>query len=188
MLKSGDVAPAFHVSDHLGNEVSLDKLRGKTVVLWFFPKADTPGWTIEGCGFRDLKADFDRKNAVVLGVSFDTPAENRAFAEKFHFNYPLLCNVNRTVGVAYGAAASATATNAQRIGVVIGPDGKIQEWSSKVDPKTYPQEVLKRMGASGGGWQPGEPEGPWRGVRWGSGSLHSGPSLSSAWAVRPRFL
>ncbi len=78
-------------------------------------------------------------------MSFDTPAANRAFAEKFQFNYPLLCDVDRTVGVAYGAAASATAPNAQRIGVVVGPDGRVKEWLPKVDPKTYPQDVLQRI-------------------------------------------
>jgi thioredoxin-dependent peroxiredoxin len=82
---------------------------------------------------------------VILGVSFDTPAENRAFAEKFHFNFPLLCDVKRTVGLAYGAASSAEAGTAQRIGVVVGPDGRIKEWLPKVDAKTYPQEVLSRI-------------------------------------------
>jgi peroxiredoxin Q/BCP len=115
------------------------------VVLWFYPKADTPGRTIEGCGFRDLKAEFEKKNAVILGVSFDTAAENKAFAEKFAFNFPLLCDTERKMGVAYGAAASATAGNAQRVGVVIGADGKVVEWLPKVDAKTYPQDVLKRI-------------------------------------------
>ncbi len=78
-------------------------------------------------------------------MSFDTLEENRAFAEKFHFNYPLLCDVNRTMGVAHGAAASATTSNAQRVGFVIGPDGRIKEWLPKVDPKTYPQDVLRRI-------------------------------------------
>ncbi len=78
-------------------------------------------------------------------MSFDTPAENRAFAEKFQFNYPLLCDTDRAMGVAYGAAASATAPNAQRVGVVIGPDGRVKEWLPKVDARAYPQEVLKRI-------------------------------------------
>jgi len=82
---------------------------------------------------------------VILGVSFDTAAENRAFAEKFSFNFPLLSDTTREMGIAYGAAASATAANAQRVGVVIGPDGKVKEWLPKVDAKTYPQDVLKRI-------------------------------------------
>jgi thioredoxin-dependent peroxiredoxin len=83
---------------------------------------------------------------VILGVSFDTPAENRAFAEKFSFNFPLLCDTDRRMGIAYGAAdEGAAAGNARRVGVVIGPDGKVREWLPKVDARAYPQEVLKRI-------------------------------------------
>lgn len=78
-------------------------------------------------------------------MSFDTKEENRAFAEKFSFNFPLLCDTDRKVGVAYGAADLNSATNARRIGVVVGPDGKVKEYLPKVDPKSYPQEVLKRI-------------------------------------------
>jgi peroxiredoxin Q/BCP len=82
---------------------------------------------------------------VVFGVSFDTPAENRAFAEKFSFNFPLLCDTDRKMGLAYGAADEGVAGNARRVGVVIGPDAKVKEWLPKVDARTYPQEVLKRI-------------------------------------------
>jgi peroxiredoxin Q/BCP len=82
---------------------------------------------------------------VVLGVSFDTPAENRAFAEKFSFNFPLLCDTERAMGLAYGAADSTISANARRVGVVIGPDGRVREWLAKVDARTYPQEVVKRL-------------------------------------------
>ena len=82
---------------------------------------------------------------MVLGVSFDTPAENRAFAEKFSFNFPLLCDVGRTMGVAYGAADDAGAGNARRVGVVIDPEGKVREWLPKVDAKAYPREVVGRL-------------------------------------------
>jgi thioredoxin-dependent peroxiredoxin len=82
---------------------------------------------------------------VVLGVSFDTQADNRAFAEKFSFNFPLICDTDRELGLAYGAAATPTATSAQRVGVVIGPDGKVKEWLPKVDARAYPQEVVKRL-------------------------------------------
>ena len=82
---------------------------------------------------------------MVLGVSFDTPAENQAFAEKFSFNFPLLCDTDRKLGVAYGAADTPASTNAKRVGVVIGPDGKVMEWLPKVDARSYPQEVVKRL-------------------------------------------
>jgi peroxiredoxin Q/BCP len=78
-------------------------------------------------------------------VSFDTPADNKAFAEKFQFNFPLLCDVDRKMGVAYGAAADASSATAQRIGVVIGPDGRVKEWLPKVDARAYPSEVLARI-------------------------------------------
>ena len=145
MLNVGDVAPDFTIKDHLGNEVSLSGLRGKTVVLWFYPKADTPGCTKEGCAFRDLAAEFKKKNAAIYGVSFDTPEENKAFAEKFGFTFPLLCDTHRALGLAYGACESDSATNARRIGVVIDPQGKIREHLPKVDAATYPGEVLQRL-------------------------------------------
>jgi len=83
-------------------------------------------------------------------VSFDTPEENRAFAEKFSFNFPLLCDTTRRMGLDYGAADSPTQATARRVGVVIGPDGRIVEWLAKVDPSTYPQEVLTRLPAPKG--------------------------------------
>jgi len=82
---------------------------------------------------------------VIYGVSFDTPEENKAFAEKFSFNFPLLCDTSREVGMAYGACADPTAPNAQRIGVVIDPEGKVKEYVPKANASTYPQEVLGRL-------------------------------------------
>jgi peroxiredoxin Q/BCP len=78
---------------------------------------------------------------VILGVSFDTPAENRAFAEKFHFNFPLICDTDRAIGTAYGANAD-PAKGAQRVGVIIGPDGKIKEWHGRVDARAWPAAVV----------------------------------------------
>jgi len=78
---------------------------------------------------------------VVLGVSFDTPAENKAFAEKFHFNFPLICDTDRTIGTAYGANADPQ-KGAARVGVVIGRDGKIKEWHARVDARAWPAEVV----------------------------------------------
>jgi peroxiredoxin Q/BCP len=78
-------------------------------------------------------------------VSFDTAAENKAFAEKFNFNFPLLCDTDRKMGVAYGAADDSEAGNARRVGCVIDPDGKIKEWLPKVDAGSYPRDVLARI-------------------------------------------
>jgi thioredoxin-dependent peroxiredoxin len=145
MLKPGDLAPDFVLNDHNGKRVALADYKGKNVVLWFFPKADTPGWTAEGCEFRDHKTEFEAKNAVIFGVSFDTPAENKAFAEKFKFNFALLCDTDKKMGIAYGAADNTAAQAARRAGVVIGPDGKIREWEAKVSAREYPAQVLSRL-------------------------------------------
>src|SRR5688572_11206148 len=95
MLKEGDAAPELGVKDHTGKLHSLNDYRGKKIVLWFYPKADTPGCTAEGCSFQKHRAAYEKKNAVILGVSFDTEAENAAFAKKFHFDFPLLCDTER---------------------------------------------------------------------------------------------
>jgi len=81
---------------------------------------------------------------VILGASFDTAAENRAFAEKFHFNFPLICDTDRTIGTAYGANADPQ-KGAQRVGVVIDKDGKIKEWHERVDARAWPAEVVKTL-------------------------------------------
>jgi len=82
---------------------------------------------------------------VIYGVSFDTPEENRAFAEKFSFNFPLICDTDRKMGLAYGATDPGATGNARRVGVVVGPDGKVKEWLAKVDAASYPSDVLSRI-------------------------------------------
>jgi thioredoxin-dependent peroxiredoxin len=145
MLNVGDVAPDFRVLDHTGRERTLSELRGKRVILWFYPKADTPGWTAEGCGFRDRIRDYDKLNVQILGCSFDTPAENAAFAKKFSYPFPLLCDTKREIGMAYGACTEPTAQYANRITYVIGPDGKIEQAHGKVSAKTHPAELLTSL-------------------------------------------
>ena len=98
---------------------------------------------MEGCGFRDLQEQYNNKNAAILGVSFDSAADNKAFAEKFSFGYPLLCDTNRAMGLAYGAADEpGTGGYAQRIGIIIGPDGTLLEVSSTIDCAEFPQQAL----------------------------------------------
>jgi peroxiredoxin Q/BCP len=145
MLNVGDTAPAFSVQDHTGATRKLSDFLGKPVVLWFYPKADTPGCTIEGCGFRDLYPEFQKKGVEILGVSFDTVEENAAFVQKFDYPFPLLCDVRREIGVAYGAAEDAKAGYASRITYVIGADGKILQAHSKVSVKSHPKEILASL-------------------------------------------
>ena len=145
MLNVGDVAPDFSVKDHTGKTRSLKDYRGKRLVLWFYPKADTPGCTAEGCGFRDRSAQYATKGAEILGVSFDTQQENAAFAQKFKYGFPLLCDTERAVGLAYGACDSKEAENARRIAYVIGKDGKIEQVHAKVKADTFPETLLATL-------------------------------------------
>lgn len=145
MLTAGSLAPDFTVNDHNGNTISLKDFRGKKVILWFYPKADTPGCTIEGQGFRDNYEDISGKNTVVLGVSLDDEADNKAFAEKFSFPFPLLCDVNRQIALAYGAVKSKDDQYASRITYVIDQDGNVAEAIDKVDTKTHSSDLCSRL-------------------------------------------
>jgi len=142
MLAAGSKAPEFNVKAHDGSTVSLGSLRGKKIVLWFFPKADTPGCTVEGSSFRDHYAGFRERGAQVLGCSFDTAADNKAFADKYGFPFPLLCDTSRSVGLAYGACRDASAKHARRITYVIDEEGRIAHALPDVDPTTHIAKVL----------------------------------------------
>ncbi len=145
MLTVGSPAPDFSVNDHNGNKTSLKSFPGKKIILWFYPKADTPGCTIEGQGFRDNYEDISQKNTVILGVSLDGEADNKAFAEKFAFPYPLLCDVNREIALAYHAVKSADDQYASRITYVIDENGAIAEAVDKVDTKTHSGDLCSRL-------------------------------------------
>jgi peroxiredoxin Q/BCP len=145
MLQPGTDAPEFSVKDHNGNTVNLKDSKGKKVVLWFYPKADTPGCTMEGQGFRDDFKSFEEKNVQIFGVSLDNVADNKAFAEKFSFPYPLLCDVKREIALSYHAVKSVDEQYAARISYVIGEDGKILESIESVDTKTHSQGLCSRL-------------------------------------------
>tara|TARA_B100000686_G_scaffold315788_1_gene363045 strand:+ start:184 stop:621 length:438 start_codon:yes stop_codon:yes gene_type:complete len=145
MLSVGTEAPEFNVKDHNNNSVSLKDFRGKKVILWFYPKADTPGCTQEGKGFRDLHKEFQAKNTVVLGVSFDSVEENKAFAQKFDFPYSLLCDVEREIAKAYGALGSPEDKYASRITYVIDHKGVITEVIEEVNTGTHAGELCSRL-------------------------------------------
>jgi peroxiredoxin Q/BCP len=142
VLKPGDPAPAFEALDNTGKPVKLDELRGKRVVLWFYPKADTPGCTMEGCGFRDLHAEYDKKGAVVLGMSYDSPADNDAFVKKYRFPYRLLSDPKAEVAKKYGAFDPSAPTYPLRNTYVIGVDGKLEKVIDKVQPKFHAKQLL----------------------------------------------
>lgn len=145
MVKVGDTAPDFAAQDQDGNQVKLADFAGKRVVLWFYPKADTPGCTREGCGFRDFHGDFEAKNAVILGASYDTPAENKAFLDKFSFPYRLLSDTEKTIAKAYGAFNPQSPDHPTRNTYVIGADGKLEQVHEAVNAKTHPKSLLDSL-------------------------------------------
>ena len=113
-------------------------------MLWFYPKADTPGCTMEGQGFRDDFKKFQQKDIQIFGVSLDNENDNKAFAEKFSFPYPLLCDVDGEVALSYQAVSSKEDQYAARISYVIGEDGKILESIENVDTKNHSNDLCSR--------------------------------------------
>lgn len=146
LLAPGTVAPDFSVKGHDGRTVTLSALRGRKVVLWFYPKADTPGCTVEGNGLCSRYPDFESRGVAILGVSFDDEAANRAFAEKFGFPFVLLCDTDRRIGMAYGACDKPGAGHARRISYVIDENGVVAHVLPKVDPATHTADVLALIG------------------------------------------
>ena len=144
MLQPGADAPEFSVNDHNGNKINLKDFLGKKIVLWFYPKADTPGCTMEGQGFRDDFEKFQQKDIQIFGVSLDNENDNKAFAEKFSFPYPLLCDVDREVALSYQAVSSKEDQYAARISYVIGEDGKILDSIENVDTKNHSNDLCSR--------------------------------------------
>jgi len=145
MLEPGTVAPDFDLEDHTGARVRLSNYRGRPVVLWFFPGAD-PGRTLEGCAFRDRMSQFDARGVQVFGVSVETAEESAAFASKSRLGFPLLCDTDRAICVAYGALEGRDApTSVQRISWLIGPRGEVVKAYSRVEAAAHAAEILRDL-------------------------------------------
>lgn len=144
MAIAGKNAPSFSVLNQDGVTVSLAGLVGKRILIWFYPKADTRGWTIEGNGFRDRIQDFQSKNVVILGVSFDTPEDQKAFKDKFDFPYDLLADTDKKMSIAYGAA-DPSSEKPKRISVLIDANGLVEKIFDPVVPAEHPDEVLAAL-------------------------------------------
>lgn len=150
-LKEGDPAPDFTATAHTGEQVSLAQFRGQPVVLYFYPKDDTPGCTKEACGFRDHFDQFHKKGAVVLGVSTDPPSSHDKFARKYKLPFWLLADPDKRIVRAYGVWGrktfmGRTYMGTHRMTFLIGPDGRIKKIWPKVSPETHAQEVLAALG------------------------------------------
>ena len=142
-----DKAPEFTLPDQNGEPVSLKDFRGKWVVLYFYPRADTPGCTIEACEFRDSHKKTEKIGAVVLGISPDTPTAQKKFEEKFDLPFTLLGDADKKVCNLYGVYKEKNMYGKKVMGVVrttfiIGPDGKIKQIFHKVKPEGHAEEVL----------------------------------------------
>jgi thioredoxin-dependent peroxiredoxin len=151
-LEPGDTAPDFTVSDQHGNPVTLSQLHGKTVVLYFYPKADTPGCTTQACGVRDHRADYERSDAVVLGVSPDAVKPIAKFDGKYGLGFPLLSDEDHGVAEAYGVWVEKhrygrTYMGNERTTFVIGPDGVIRDVYRNVKPAEHDELVLGALSA-----------------------------------------
>jgi peroxiredoxin Q/BCP len=146
-LQAGDLAPDFTLPDQEGNPVSLSSLRGKTVVLYFYPKADTPGCTTQACGVRDHRPDYESANAVVLGVSPDPVKKVAKFDQKYSLGFPLLADEDHSVAESYGvwvqkSMYGRTYMGNERSTFVIDPDGVIKDVLRKVKPAEHDALVL----------------------------------------------
>jgi peroxiredoxin Q/BCP len=143
----GDKAPAFQLPASTGETVDLSKLKGKTVVLYFYPRADTPGCTKEACGFRDAIASYKKLDVPVFGVSPDPVQDVKKFADKFKLTFPLLADADHAVAEKYGVWQERNMYGKKYMGVarttfIIGPDGKVTHLIEKVKPEGHDQEVL----------------------------------------------
>ena len=156
LMNINDKAPEFTLQDEDEKEISLKSLRGKVVVLYFYPRADTPGCTVEACEFRDTYKQMQKTGAVLLGISPDTPKAQKKFQDKFKLPFSLLADADKKVADAFGVVQEKNMYGKKVMGVVrttfvIGPDGKIQHIFPKVKAEGHAVEVLAYLKESAKG-------------------------------------
>ena len=152
MIEQGQPAPDFELPSDSGDTVTLSSLRGKPVVLYFYPKDDTPGCTTQACGIRDAYGEFERAGAVVLGVSPDSEQSHVKFKKKFELPFTLLADTDHSVSEAYGVWGEKSYMGKTYMGVerstfVIGADGNVKKVMRKVKPATHADDVLAALAA-----------------------------------------
>jgi len=154
VLEAGQEAPDFTLPDQNGEQVTLSELRGAPVVLYFYPRAGTPGCTVQACGVRDRSAAYAEAGARVLGVSPDTVDDVAKFAEKFSLDFELLADADHAVADRYGTWGEKNMYGKKYMGVtratfIIDPEGKIAKVFPKVQPKTHDEIVLDALAELG---------------------------------------
>ena len=147
MLKVGDKAPDFTLQNQDENSVSLSDYKNKKVVLWFYPKASTPGWTVEGQGFRDEFQKFEEKNVHILGCSADSPKKQKKFCEKKNFPYFLLSDESHEMLKDYGVWGKKKFMGREYMGIsrvtyIIDENGVIEKVYEKVSVKSHARDIL----------------------------------------------
>ncbi|WP_304130369.1 thioredoxin-dependent thiol peroxidase [Ignavibacterium album] len=150
MIEEGKKAPDFTLPDQDGNKVKLSDFKGRYIVLYFYPKDDTPGCTKEACSFRDTFPEFNNVDAVILGVSPDSVSSHKKFAEKYKLPFRLLADEDKKVIEKYGVWKEKSMYGKKYMGVerttfVIGPDGRIKKIFPKVKVDNHHQEVLEAL-------------------------------------------
>ena len=150
MLKVGDKAPDIQLHTDTGEDFRLSEMKGKRVVLYFYPKADTPGCTVEACEFRDGIKAFGKKGTAVIGVSPDKPSAQAKFKEKYDLPFTLLADEDKAAAEAYGVFKEKNMYGKKVMGIerttfIIGPDGKIEKIYDKVKAKGHAAEVLEAL-------------------------------------------
>ena len=152
-LKEGDAAPSIHVDDDKGQPFDLASLKGKNVVLYFYPKADTPGCTKESCDFGDHSKNVTKADTVIVGVSPDKSAAQSKFKDKFDLPFTLLADVDHKVAEAYGTWVEKSMYGRKYMGIerttfLIGKDGKIKKIFNKVKPDGHAEQVYEALASS----------------------------------------
>jgi len=149
-MNEGEEAPDFKLQNQDGETVELGDYAGQTVVLYFYPRADTPGCTTQACGIRDRRADYESAGATVIGVSPDEPAALRKFADKHSLDFTLVGDPDHSVAEAYGVWVEKSMYGKKYMGIqratfIIDGDGKLAKVFPKVAPKTHDDVVLKAL-------------------------------------------
>jgi peroxiredoxin Q/BCP len=150
MIEAGQPAPTFTLTSDSGQSVSLESFRGKPVVLYFYPRDDTPGCTKQACGIRDTWGEFERRGAVVLGVSPDSPKRHTKFKAKYGLPFTLLADPDHAVAAAYGTWVEKSMLGKRYMGIerstfVIDGDGNVAKVMRRVKPDTHADEVLAAL-------------------------------------------